>query len=287
MPLQQLVSYFNARFEKLHHSNLHPFRVDENSVTGIFGPISISSAYLAIRQRLDNAVVTGHIAQLLAAPVANEVVNAQAMELGALVTDTVTEPVNFQAIINIDRLCRTVHMLNYLPLSHLGGVLFLDVDPRHILSVKQDHGVYFEEIIIKCGLTTKNIAISLTIDNFYALHHRQLLAGLSNYRQRGYQIALNIGQFYNAKGLVELVTALSPDYIRVSAPRYEDNTVEAEVFKSTSFKALESLFALATGRTILQAVDKQEQALIADSLACDLVQGLYYDKLATDYLRCL
>jgi hypothetical protein len=73
MPLQQLVSYFNARFEKLHHSNLHPFRVDENSVTGIFGPISISSAYLAIRQRLDNAEVTGHIAQLLAAPVANEV----------------------------------------------------------------------------------------------------------------------------------------------------------------------------------------------------------------------
>jgi len=148
MPLQQLVSYFNARFEKLHHSNLHPFRVDENSVTGIFGPISISSAYLAIRQRLDNAVVTGHIAQLLAAPVANEVVNAQAMELGALVTDTVTEPVNFQAIINIDRLCRTVHMLNYLPLSHLGGVLFLDVDPRHILSVKQDHGVY-------CGFIRK------------------------------------------------------------------------------------------------------------------------------------
>jgi EAL domain-containing protein (putative c-di-GMP-specific phosphodiesterase class I) len=287
MPLQQLVSYFNDRFEKVHHSNLHPFRVNEDLVTGIFGPISISSAYLAIRTRLDHTVVTGHIAQLLAAPVANEVMTAQAMELGALVTDAVTEPVNFQAIINIDRLCRTVHMLNYLPLSHLGGVLFLDVDPRHILSVKQDHGVYFEEIIIKCGLTTKNIAISLTIDNFYALNHEQLLAGLSNYRQRGYQIALNIGHFYNAKGLVEFVTALSPDYIRVSAPRYEENSADYEVFESISLKSLESLFALATGQAILQSVDKQEQALIADTLSCDLVQGIYYDKLATDYLRCL
>ena len=28
--------------------------------------------------------------------------------------------------------------------------------------------------------------------HFYALHHTQLLDGLNNYRQRGYQIALNI-----------------------------------------------------------------------------------------------
>jgi hypothetical protein len=42
-------------------------------------------------------------------------------------------------------------MLNYLPMSHLGKTLFVEVDPRHILSVKKDHGAYFEEIIIKCG----------------------------------------------------------------------------------------------------------------------------------------
>ena len=83
-------------------------------------------------------------------------------------------PADFQSIINLDRLCRTIHMLNYLIYSHNGGMLFLDVDPRHILGIQQDHGAYFEEIIIKCGLATRNVVISMTINSFYALHHDQL-----------------------------------------------------------------------------------------------------------------
>jgi hypothetical protein len=52
-------------------------------------------------------------------------------------------------------------MLNYLVLAHLQGVLFLEVDPRHILGIKQDHGAYFEDVIRQCGLETKNVAIVL------------------------------------------------------------------------------------------------------------------------------
>jgi EAL domain-containing protein (putative c-di-GMP-specific phosphodiesterase class I) len=160
-------------------------------------------------------------------------------------------------------------------------VLFLEVDPRHILGVKQDHGAYFEEIITKCGLATKNIVISMTVNSFYALHYDQLLEGLNNYRQRGYQVALNVGQLYSAKGLVDFIAKLSPKYLRVNAPDIGNSDAK------TALGALRDLQGLVGGQTILQQVNRKEQAAIASEVELELIQGSYYDKLSEDYLRCM
>ena len=285
MPLQQLVNHFNDRFEHEHHSNLRPFILENGLVSGIFGPIRIGSTFSPIRQANDSDVIAGHAAQISVTPYDQGVSNTHG-EVGNLLTDVIKQPVDFQSIINLDRLCRTVHMLNYLPYSHQGGVLFLDVDPRHILGVQQDHGVYFEEIIIKCGLATKNIVISMTVNQFYALHHAQLLAGLNNYRQRGYQIALNIGTLYTANGLMDLIGKLSPNYLRVSAPGTE-SAVGGEVTWPSALKSLAEMQSLIGGQIILQQVEQKEQAFIVSTVGFDLVQGSYFDKLSTDHLRCL
>ena len=221
MPLQQLVQYFNDRFEVEHQSNIRPFILENGLVSGIFGPIQISSVFESVRRADDNEKLAGHIAQLSVTPYDNSQHSQQPTEIGDLLTHAITQPADFQSIISLDRLCRTVHMLNYLTYSHKGGILFLDVDPRHILGIQQDHGVYFEEIIIKCGLAVQNIVISMTVNSFYALHHTQLLDGLNNYRQRGYQIALNIGSLYAAHGLRDFIDKLSANYLRISAPNAE------------------------------------------------------------------
>ena len=51
MPLEQLVHYFNDRFEGEHHSNLRPFILQKGLVSGIFGPIRISSAFAPVRRK--------------------------------------------------------------------------------------------------------------------------------------------------------------------------------------------------------------------------------------------
>ncbi len=177
-------------------------------------------------------------------------------------------------------------MLNYLTYSDKGGILFLDVDPRHILGIKQDHGAYFEEIIIKCGLATKNIVISTAINSFYALNHTQLLDGLNNYRQRGYQIALNIGSLYAAKGLRDLIDKLSADYLRINAPDTETSQ-HSNINLLSALNSLTEQQNLIGGQTILQQVKQKKQADIATSVRFNLAQGDYYDKLVTDHLRCL
>ncbi len=71
MPLQQLIHYFNDRFETEHHSNIRPFILEKSLVSGIFGPIQISSVFEPVRQTDDNETLIGHIAQLSVTPYDN------------------------------------------------------------------------------------------------------------------------------------------------------------------------------------------------------------------------
>ena len=277
MPLQQLVDHFNDRFEKLHHSNYRPFFLENDRVSGIFGPIGVSSAFTPVRRADDTDSLAGHIAQLVVSPFDNTKLSGLDSQL----------PADFQSVINLDRLCRTVHMLNYLPFTHLHGVLFLDVDPRHVLGVSENHGAYFEEVIEKCGLATKNVGISLSINPYSTDNYAQLLAALRNYRQRGYQITLNIGHAYSASGLVDFISALKPDYLRVSAPGSGQNELDSQIIWPTALSALQSLTELTGGQIILQQVDEEKQAFVVSGMGFKLVQGRYYDHLAVDHLRCL
>jgi EAL domain-containing protein (putative c-di-GMP-specific phosphodiesterase class I) len=272
MSLRQLVNHFNHRFGHEHHTHLRPFLLENGRVSGIFGPIRIASAYSAIRLANNNELLVGHAAQMLASPYEQDI-NSKL-------------DVDFQSVINLDRLCRTVHMLNYLPYSAHGGVLFLNVDPRHILGIAQNHGVYFEEIIFKCGLTTQNVVISTDFNHDYVLHYEQLLAGLNNYRSRGYQIALNIGNLYVVNDFMTLIGKLSPDYLRITAPAAEIIESSNSAWHS-AIKPLIDLQKQLGGLSIIEHVEQKEQVYIVETAGFNLVQGRYYDKLATDHLRCL
>ncbi len=147
MPLQHLVEYFNDRLGREHRSSFRPFILEDGKVSGLFGPIRIDSFFAPLRQTLKPTMIIGHTAQITVAT--NKTQHLYANEIENLLANNSVQATEFESIINFDRLCRTVHMLNYLTLAHLQGVLFLEVDPRHILGIKQDHGAYFEEVILR------------------------------------------------------------------------------------------------------------------------------------------
>ncbi len=274
MPLQQLVEYFNDRFEHEHHSRVRTFILEDGKINGLFGPIRIGSLFLPIRHADRPEEIAGHAAQISVSTYESH--QQQTFEIENLLTDAVKQPVDFESIINLDRLCRTVHMLNYLPLTHFDGVLVLEVDPRHIFGVKRDHGVYFEEVIVKCGLATHNVVISMTVNNFYSLHPARLLEGLNNYRNRGYRVALNLVSLYAAHNVRDLITKLAPDYLRINAPKPDRDATGGTAI----LQALKNLKALAdsvAGQAILQQIERKEQAALAAQAGFDLVQGGFYE----------
>ncbi len=277
MPLQQLAESFNDRFEDEHKSNLRPFLLNSGRISGLFGPIQVSSVFAPVRSVGKLEVVIGHIARLSVSP----------SDVQSLYDHRQAAWADFQSVINLDRLTRTVHMLNFLPLSHRSKLLFLEVDPRHILGVASNHGAYFEEVIERCGLTTQDIVISTAVMPFFSQHQerQRLLQGLGNYRQRGYKIALDVGYSYAANDLPDLITHLTPDYLRINAPGSGLVDLSVQIAWPYFLEALKDLAGMIGSQIILQQADKPEQAVVAERLDFKLVQGRYYDQLVSDDYR--
>lgn len=273
MPLQNLVDYFNDRFGQQHRSSFRPFIIEEETISALFGQIKIGSVFSPLRLALKPAEIIGHAAKLKVST--HEVQYLYSDEIENLLSNHPHQAGDFESIINFDRLSRTTHMLNYLPLAHLQGALFLEVDPRHILGIKQDHGAYFEEVIGQCGLETKNVVIVMAVSSPYARHYPELVAGLDNYRHRGYQIALKFDYVAQEGQSFDLIAKLSPNYVSLSA-RHLDQLRDNTLFEK--LRKLSALVASTGGQSILQQIDQKKSELLARNTGFDMVQGRYYEQ---------
>ena len=280
MPLLDLVNYFNDRLEREHRSSFRTFILEEGKVSGLFGPIRIDSFFAPLRQTLKPTVMVGHKAQITVAP--NKTQHLYANEIETLLANNSVSAADFESIINFDRLSRTVHMLNYLTVAHLQGALFLEVDPRHILGIKQDHGAYFEDVIIQCGLETKNVVIVLAVSSQYAGYYQELINGLANYRRRGYQIALKFEYLGQESEMFDLIAKISPNYVSLSARNMEDQVHNDALLEK--LHQLKTRVASVGGQSILQQIDEKKSDLLARNTGFDLVEGGYYRAIAFDYL---
>jgi hypothetical protein len=279
MPLQDLVEYFNDRLGREHRSSFRPFMLEEGKVSGLFGPIRIDSSFTPLRQTLKPTVIVGHKAQITVAP--HKTPYLYANEIETLLANALPAA-DFESIINFDRLSRTVHMLNYLTVAHLQGVLFLEVDPRHILGIKQDHGAYFEEVITRCGLETKNVVVVLAASSQYAPYYQELINGLANYRRRGYQLTLKFDYVAQGGQAFNLIDKISPNYVSLSARNLENQVHDDALLEK--LQQLQTRVASVGGQTILQQIDEKKSDLLARNTGFDLVEGGYYRAIAFDYL---
>lgn len=168
MPLQDLVEYFNQRICDEQSLSTPPLFLNGGRVESRFGGLRLATEFHPIRWALTPSIVVGHDATLQA-------FQPETSETTAI---KVFHTPDVDGVINRDRLCRTIHMLNYLPIAHEDGYLFLHVHPRHVLGVKQDHGAYFEEVIFRCGLSPRRVVISVTLAPLYGSQLALLWKGI-------------------------------------------------------------------------------------------------------------
>ena len=117
-------------------------------------------------------------------------------------------------LINLDRLCRAIHALNYyFNNTSKSDKLFVNVHPRLLESVNDAHGRAFENFLDLIGVRTSQIMIKIPgIVN----HNRQLLQHvITNYRSCGYLIAADY-KGTSSDWMVEL-GSLYPNIVRIEA----------------------------------------------------------------------
>lgn len=277
MPLQQLVEYFNDRLEQEHNAGFRPFILHKHKVEGLFGPIRVGTQLNPIRANQPDKTIIGHAAQLKVS--ANQAPILQTTELDNLLDPQKQTHNSSESIINFDRLSRSVHMLNYLPQSHRDELLFLDVDPRHILGVKTDHGAYFEEVIGQCGLQTSNVAISMTVNGLYSRFYHSLLKGLANYQRRGYRITLKFDYQSLDKSTFDLIIKAAPDFVglfSINLDRLADNNL------TDKLQQLTTLTHSIDAKSLLLNIDDKNQAALAENIGFNLLQGDYIETITTN-----
>jgi EAL domain-containing protein (putative c-di-GMP-specific phosphodiesterase class I) len=118
-------------------------------------------------------------------------------------------------LVRFDRLCRVIHALNYFSNAPHGD-LYVTVQPRLLESVKDDHGRAFGRILGIIGVETSRVVVEIPAElNRDAKLLRHVI---SNYRVRGYRIAVN-HNMTTEDGIAELASLypLFPHIVRLEA----------------------------------------------------------------------
>ena len=172
-------------------------------------------------------------------------------------------------LIELDRLCRAIHALNYY-FNHISQSdnLFVEVHPRLLESVKDDHGRAFENFLDLIGVKTSRVVIEIPAiinRNWKLLQHV-----IGNYRSRGYRIAANYSGT-RSDWMAEL-GSLYPDVVRIAASdllRHETITTLTDTVHSFGASVL------------VRDIETPEQLIAAKRSDVDYLQGNLFGKAAS------
>ena len=177
-------------------------------------------------------------------------------------------------LVKLDRVSRTLHVLNYHEIFKDQGLLFLNVHPNLLISVNQ-HGKVFENILHTHSVTADRVVITIKDliaperhENPY-VYEKQLIEGLHNYRDRGYKIAVD--NFGSKHSLVSRLWKLNPDYVK-----FDKSLIQEAEHIPRLEKALHGLISLIKSleaEPIVTGIETATHLDIAMSAGANLVQG--------------
>jgi hypothetical protein len=207
MPLTELMNYFNDQLQTQARTKSLPktgFYKADSVYWARFGSLILGSAFHPLSYFKEERIL-GYEAELI----------VRASTGNRLNIDSIFNSLDSnEQIVHLDRLVRTLHSLNYLQqFDEQDYVLSLQVQSRHIVSVSDDHGKAFEIILSDCGLKPERVLLHTRLLDHATLNHFK--KALENYKNRGYQIGINITQPRELSLLASL--EINPDIIFVHA----------------------------------------------------------------------
>lgn len=214
-PLTELLDYLNDHMALLGCGTGEPMFSAQSAVLhqrgtrleARVGPFVLHSEERIVRSRTGAAPTQGYLPRVrVHLPSGREVAPDLLFRL----------QISASAVVAMDRLCRILHMLQHLALGREGHDLWLHVSARHLLSVQEAHGAFFEQLLRRCGLGPDRIVLILPALGAGTDGFDRYLVAATNYRERGYRLALDLRE-----PCVEAVRAaareLAPDWLRLHA----------------------------------------------------------------------
>lgn len=177
-------------------------------------------------------------------------------------------------LVKFDRVCRTLHVLNFRQIYAENGLLFLNVHPQLLLSVNA-HGKVFERILHANSVPTDRVVIE--IQESMVDHDKQLAEAVENYRERGYRIAID--DFGRKHSNLDRLWKLSPEFVKLdlSIIQEAERNPRVRLILPRLIDIVRDLGA----QPVIEGIETQTQLDMAIEAGSTLLQGYFLGKPVT------
>jgi EAL domain-containing protein (putative c-di-GMP-specific phosphodiesterase class I) len=173
-------------------------------------------------------------------------------------------------LVTLDRLCRTVHALNYFGGSEVAQPLVLNIDARLLRAVPERHGEFFGKMLSLLGVSPSRIVIEIHTSRLLDLTRLKQI--LSSYRRHGFSVAVNAESVIHARSLAHL---LAPDLLMIYASALSPDALVRQV---------ESLHDAGV-RVGVKHIETAETWEAAVAGGINWIQGFHLDRPAANLLE--
>lgn len=175
----------------------------------------------------------------------------------------------FEQTVQLDRLCRTIHLRNFQRHISDNSWLFLNVNPKVVVGGR-NFGPFFSRLLESAGIPPQRIVVEI-LEN--AIHDEELLAEtVEYYRNIGCLIALD--DFGAGHSNFDRIMRIQPDIVKMDTQMIRQagsNLVARRIMPN-----LVAMLHEAGCLVLIEGVETEDEALIALDANVDFVQGFYF-----------
>jgi EAL domain-containing protein (putative c-di-GMP-specific phosphodiesterase class I) len=169
-------------------------------------------------------------------------------------------------LVQLDRMCRTVHALNYFPKASAASSLFLNIEQRLLNFVSADHGAYFEAILAKMNVAPGRVTIVMPAGA--SDDPVTFVRAAISYRIRGYRVLAQLRATTDAD-LAHLFLA-DPHYVAIDAGTLTKGDAIDGIARVASTLSRRGI------HTIARRIESAEQAQAARDVGFGFLQGWHF-----------
>lgn len=173
----------------------------------------------------------------------------------------------------LDRLCRIIHVRNYINDSTSDNWIFLNINPEVVTDGKR-HGSFFSEFLERYRVAPHRIVVEILEDS---ISDEGLLAdAVGYYRDLGCLIAID--DFGAGHSNFDRIWRIAPQIVKLDRSMIARAAQQPKVRRL--IPNLVSLIHESGSLALMEGVETEEEALIAMDSGIDFVQGYYFARPA-------